>query len=670
MHDRLAAALSDRYDVERELGRGGMATVWLASDRRHERRVAIKVLHPELAGAIGADRFVREVRLTARVQHPSVVPVLDSGVLPADGDIPLPWYAMAYVPGTSLRARLTREEQLPVDEAIAITREVAGALSAAHAQGIVHRDIKPENILLADGRVYVVDFGIAKALLATDEHLTSTGLALGTPAYMSPEQATGAPVDARTDQYSLAAVLYEMLAGEPPATGPNAQAIIARRLAEPARPIRPVRSTVSEELERAILRALERVPADRFADVAAFSAALQTASGSNATSATSATSATAIPSNVAATRRLRLALVAAAAGVVAVVALAAWSAVVRRGVPAVAARKAQRDTLYRRGLRGYEQRTTAGLLDGIQSFKAAVALDSAFASGWAGLAKAYVRVVERQYQIPGVEPDSLRRLAVSALDRAIALDTTDAEVWVGKAAVIRTVDPTDVTVSMRAARRAIALDSVNAQAWHFLAVGLAEQGMLDSALTVWREEVRRRPDYTFGLMFLAQGLFWHRQYDSAAVWADSALALDPSYVTARDLAGQVEAERGNFARAIAAYQAAGRLGTDVDAANALSGRALVAARMGQRREARATLQAADSMARRFAPAPLHTAVSVARAYAALGDVTGAVAWLRRYPSQQDLHFQLHVRCDGPFTAIANDPRFREILAAGPDGAGC
>jgi serine/threonine protein kinase len=281
MHDRIAAALSDRYAVERELGRGGMATVWLARDSRHDRLVAIKVLLPELAGAIGADRFIREVRLTAGLQHPSIVSVLDSGVLPADGDVPLPWYAMAYVAGESLRTRLARDGQLPIDEAVAIARDVAAALAAAHAQGIVHRDIKPENILLGDGRVYIVDVGIAKALLAMGEdRLTSTGLALGTPAYMSPEQATGAPVDARTDQYSLAAVLYEMLAGEPPVTGPNAQAILARRLAEPVRPIRPARPTVSEELERVILRALERVPADRFADVTAFSSAVGRAAAS------------------------------------------------------------------------------------------------------------------------------------------------------------------------------------------------------------------------------------------------------------------------------------------------------------------------------------------------------------------------------------------------------
>ena len=253
-----------------------MAVVWLARDLRHDRPVAIKILHQELAGAIGVDRFVREVRVAARLQHPNIVPILDSGVLSTRGGSSLPWYAMAYLEGGSLRARLSREQQLPIDEALRITAAVADALHAAHRQGIVHRDIKPDNVFLSGGQVYVIDFGIAKALIETGgEQLTSTGLAIGTPAYMSPEQATAGRVDARSDQYSLATVLYEMLTGEPPFSGPTAQAIMARRLAEPARPLRTVRPTVPPAVEGAVLRALERVPADRYPDVTGFVAALQ-----------------------------------------------------------------------------------------------------------------------------------------------------------------------------------------------------------------------------------------------------------------------------------------------------------------------------------------------------------------------------------------------------------
>ena len=280
MLDHLNAALADRYTVERELGRGGMASVWLARDRRHDRVVAIKVLHPELAGAIGVDRFVREIRLTARLQHPNIVPVLDSGVFPGPR-----WRSRS--PGTPWRTSPANRFAFGCS-ASATCRSTTRCASSktprrrsrsAHREGIVHRDIKPENLLLAEGRVYVADFGIAKALLETgSERLTSTGLAIGTPVYMSPEQASAQPVDARSDQYSLASVLYEMLVGEPPFTGPTAQAIVARRLAEPARAIRPVRPTVPAGAEAAVLRALERVPADRFPDVAAFAGALRATS--------------------------------------------------------------------------------------------------------------------------------------------------------------------------------------------------------------------------------------------------------------------------------------------------------------------------------------------------------------------------------------------------------
>ena len=222
MLDHLNVVFADRYYIERELGRGGMASVWLARDLRHDRLVAIKILHPELAGAIGIDRFVREIRVTAGLQHPGIIPVLDSGTLDAPDGMKLPWYSMGYIDGESLRSRLDRDGALPIDEAVGIACDVAAALEAAHRHGVVHRDIKPENILISSGRVCVADFGIAKALMDTGgERLTSTGIVIGTPTYMSPEQAASEPVDARTDQYALATVLYEMLAGEPPFAGGN-----------------------------------------------------------------------------------------------------------------------------------------------------------------------------------------------------------------------------------------------------------------------------------------------------------------------------------------------------------------------------------------------------------------------------------------------------------------
>ncbi len=270
--DRLSAALADRYRVERELGQGGMATVFLAEDLRHGREVAIKVLHEDLGATLGSDRFLSEIKTTARLQHPHILPLLDSGS--ADG---LLYYVMPFVAGESLRDRLEREKQLPIGDAVRIAREIADALALAHGHGIIHRDIKPENILLQGGHALVADFGIALAVQqAGGSRLTQTGLSLGTPQYMAPEQAMGEKsVDARADVYALGAVTYEMLVGEPPFTGATVQAIVARVLSsEPERP-RTIRKTVPEHVEGAVLTALAKLPADRFAGVAAFASALE-----------------------------------------------------------------------------------------------------------------------------------------------------------------------------------------------------------------------------------------------------------------------------------------------------------------------------------------------------------------------------------------------------------
>jgi TolB-like protein/tetratricopeptide (TPR) repeat protein len=294
----LRDGLRDRYAFERELGRGGMATVWLGRDLRHDRPVAIKVLHPELAASLGPERFSREIHLAARLQHPHILTVLDSGDLPVAGAAPLLWFAMPFVRGESLRDRLRRETQLPVGDALRIAREAADALAFAHGEGVVHRDIKPENILLSGAHALVADFGIARALGGgtDDARLTETGLAVGTPAYMSPEQASGQrELDGRSDVYSLAVVLYEMLAGETPFAAPTAQAMIARRFTETARPIRQVREAVPEGVERALQRALARTPADRFATAAEFGAALETGATVERTAAISSPTIAATP---------------------------------------------------------------------------------------------------------------------------------------------------------------------------------------------------------------------------------------------------------------------------------------------------------------------------------------------------------------------------------------
>jgi Tfp pilus assembly protein PilF len=648
VRDHLNAALGDRYLIERELGRGGMATVWLTRDLRHDRVVALKVLDPELAGAIGVERFLREIRVTARVQHPNIVPVLDSGVCPGPGGESLPWFTMTYVAGESLRQRMNRERQLPIEDAIRIAESAAAALETAHKSGVVHRDIKPENLLLAGDHMYVADFGIAKAVLDTGtERITSTGVVIGTPAYMSPEQVTNDVLDERSDQYALATVLYEMLAGDPPFSGATAQAIVARRLAEPARSIRPVRATVPASVEAAVLRALERVPADRFASVSDFAAALR--------------SPLPTASHETARQRAPFGRRSAIAALLVIAVAAASPFVARRLRSAPVRPSPEAQALYQRGMASYAKRTPDGVADALDALKGAIRLDSSYSEAWAGLAKTYLRAYQRQFVFIGAARDSALHLALSALDRALAADSHNADAWLAQGMVHREVDPTDAAPALRSYRQAVAMDSTLAQAWHQLGISSMEIGRSDEALMAWRKAVAVGPTYTEGLSFLALGHYWRRQYDSAARWADSATAIDAAFLLARQVQGIIAVEQGPFARGAAAFSAAERISTGIEVVNSLAGEALLGARAGRRSEARALLTRAESLATKFSPTALHTALYMAHSYAALGDADHAIAWLRRYAPTADTHFQLHMRCDPPFDAIANDPRFRSLL---------
>jgi serine/threonine-protein kinase len=305
----LQAALGGRYRIERLLGTGGTAAVYLAHDPRHDRQVAIKVLRPEVALALGADRFLREIRIAARLNHPHILPLHDSGE--ADG---LLYYVMPFVAGESVRDRLVRQRQVELDDAVRIAREVASALSHAHAQGIIHRDIKPENILLQDGMALVADFGLARALTEAKEgNITETGLVMGTPAYMSPEQASGSPtVDARTDIYALGCVLYEMLSGNPPFPGENAAVVLAHHISDPVPPLRTPQHIPRDVIE-AVMTALAKRPEDRFQSASQFMRALDQGNGYG--------------------RRRRLSRLARAAGLALILALAALG--LFRGVPAI-----------------------------------------------------------------------------------------------------------------------------------------------------------------------------------------------------------------------------------------------------------------------------------------------------------------------------------------------
>jgi eukaryotic-like serine/threonine-protein kinase len=320
IQDRLAAALADRYRIERELGAGGMATVYLAHDLRHERRVAVKVLRPELGAVIGAERFLREIRTIASLQHPHILGLIDSGEL--DGTA---YYVMPFVDGESLRDRLQREKQLPIADALRIAAEVGAGLDYAHRHGVIHRDIKPENVLLHDGSALIVDFGIALAVsTAGGGRMTETGLSLGTPHYMSPEQAMGErEITARSDVYALGAITYEMLLGEPPFTGPTAQAIVARVLTERPASLTQRRERVPAHVEDAVHTALEKLPADRWDSAGEFVAALQGRVEVNGTSATHRRPAATLSPGA---PRARVVRVAAAVSLLAAGAVAVWVA--------------------------------------------------------------------------------------------------------------------------------------------------------------------------------------------------------------------------------------------------------------------------------------------------------------------------------------------------------
>ncbi|HET9708610.1 MAG TPA: serine/threonine-protein kinase, partial [Gemmatimonadales bacterium] len=322
--ERLTTSLADRYRIERTVGQGGMATVYLAQDLKHHRPVAIKVLKPELAAVIGADRFVQEITTTAQLQHPHILPLFDSGQ--TDGFL---YYVMPYIEGETLRDKLTRETQLAIDESLRITTEVADALDYAHRHGVVHRDIKPENILLHDGRPMVADFGIALALsAAAGGRMTETGMSLGTPHYMSPEQATAdKEITGKSDIYSLGTVLYEMLTGSPPHVGSSAQQIVMKILTEDAPPVATLRRSVPPNVAAAVATALEKLPADRFESAQAFARALADPAYHRERLAAGAPPGSARPN-----RRLTLGLSAALA---VVTLLAAWALVRPRPAAAV-----------------------------------------------------------------------------------------------------------------------------------------------------------------------------------------------------------------------------------------------------------------------------------------------------------------------------------------------
>jgi len=515
---RLTAALADRYRIEREVGAGGMATVHLAEDLKHHRRVAIKVLRAELGAALGRERFLREIEISAQLHHPHILPLYDSGE--AGG---LLYYVMPYVEGESLRDRLAREKQLPLDEALQITREVADALSYAHSRGVVHRDIKPENILLESGHAVVADFGIARAITAAGGGtLTGTGVAIGTPAYMSPEQAAGSrEVDGRSDLYALGCVLYEMLAGQPPFSGPTVESVVHQHLAVEAPSITSIRPAVPAFVAAALQRALAKTPADRFNPVALFAEALVRRESTPVPGAA--------PAPVA--RRAHRSWRFAWFGVAAVAVVAGVLFVLRRGRvapshPRTAIAVLPFENLNAGGPQGY---FAPGLQDELLTQLSKVAalrvISRTSVMGYQGTAKP-LREIAAELGVGSVVEGSVQvvggrlRVNVQLIDAA-----TDSHLWAEQ--YDRTLDDA-FAVQSDVAQRIVA--AVGA------ALTSAEQGRLAAAPTTNAEAYRL---YLQGREYLSRPGVHRPDIESALQFFERALALDPRFALAHAALSEV-----------------------------------------------------------------------------------------------------------------------------------
>ena len=629
MIDAINEALAGRYRVDSLAARGGMAEVYRATDLRHERTVAIKVMNPEYAASVGRERFLREIRVTAGLSHPHLLALYDSGEI---GD--LLFYVMPFVEGLSLRQRIQRENQLPIDDVVRILRESAEALAYAHARGIVHRDIKPENIMLAgyvagDARArwntLVADFGVSALTTLTHDHLTATGLAVGSPQYMSPEQAVGEHVDARTDVWALGCVAYEMIEGRAPRGVPTF-----------------TRRDVPAHVRAAIIRALSQDPAQRFDDPLQLADAMTSRSsfaggGSRARLLIAAT--------------LVLAVIGGGA--------AAYS---RRSRPA--ARGMTRDStalaLYNRGRASQGIRSNAVVAQAFEDFSGAIQRDSSFALAWAGLGRSIQMALLRGHSIRQLSRDSLLRLALFASQRAVNLDSTNAEVWLVRARVLESVDPTSRRSVLRDVGRALAIDSSNGEAWYALA--RAREELLDSAgaRVAYERAVKLAPKNPDLLAFFALHGLWTNSFAEGLTWADSALAIDPTLGVAHEAAADLSIEIRDWARAERQTEVYRRLSTGADQASALGGAARLSALRGNRIDAKRFALAAERTVD-SATLTKHQASYLGLAFSSIGDTARAVKWLTAFSPRADVHYQLHLHRD-PGLVWVRGPKYRFLLA--------
>ena len=642
---QLPEIFGDRYRIGNEIGHGGMATVYLGHDLRHDRPVAVKVLRPEVAVALGTERFLAEIKTTANLQHTHILPLHDSGE--SEG---LLFYVMPYVDGESLRQRLERERQLPIDDAVRIARELAGALEHAHRHGIVHRDVKPENILLRDGSALLADFGIALAATAAVSLESQPGRFFGTPTYMSPEQAAGtAVIDARTDIYALGTVLYEMLAGEPPFTAGMPTSLFSQRSAATAPPVRLSRPTTPAALESVVARALARDPADRYDTAAAFGSALEDAARPTSGSRAAAR----------ATRRSRL---AAAALVVATISVGAWTISRIRGwrgeetvrlTPSAIVRRPAGDPLarelYRQGVVFQDQTGPTGLAKALDYFEQAVRRDSNLAEAYAGIAD--VNIAYAIGNMGDFLPSDYFRKAREAVRRGLAVDSLSPEALTAKAKIALFYD-FDWMGAERAFARALALKPDYRMARTYHAVLLEFTGRFDSAMVEANATLEADPLSKFASVEASRALFFGGKYDQAIDQLHRLVERDSSLFRAHLLLGQAFEQKGQLDSAIAAMQRAVLYNPNTSRTRAFLSHAYALA--GRRDDATRELGVMQQRAQHdFVPA-----FDFAVAYVGLGRIDEAFASLRRALDEHSIRPYL---MDATFDPIRADPRYQELL---------
>jgi tetratricopeptide (TPR) repeat protein/tRNA A-37 threonylcarbamoyl transferase component Bud32 len=632
---QLQALLGDRYRIEREIARGGMATVYLATDLRHDRQVALKVMHSEVALALGRERFLREIRLTAKLSHPNILTVHDSGEA---GD--RLWYVMPYVEGETLRHRLEKNGHLSVDESLRLIREAAEAIGYAHSLGVVHRDIKPENILLSRGHAVIADFGIARAIdAARDDQLTAAGAAIGTTAYMSPEQSLAEEIDARADVWALGCVLYETLSGRPP-FGSGGREVLTRSLTSRPDSLREVRPEIPEHVEHIVDKALARDKSNRFANAAEFADALEEYRTWNVMPVRKVPRSTGL---------LRMAIIITLIVVVAGGIIVRW----QRGRSPAESRRPRRTVLsadsiardfYQKGKAQQVRRTSTGWANAIALYSQAVARDSSFALAWADLARTANFAYTRGSGVPGISNDSLLALALAASERAVILAPDDPVTWLVKGRTAFLMDPTDNRPRIFGIRKSLALDSTYVPAWHELGITMQEVFDDSAALASWQHAANLDPSNTETLSFIALHYLWTGEYDRGVKWADSAMNLDPTYALAREAAGQLALELGKPAESQRQFEAEAKLTSGREQGNAFAmiGRALAA--QGKVKEAREYVERAEGIVDMKHPVK-HEAAYMGAALAAIGDTAGAVRIMEAYEPRADMHFQLHLKRD-------------------------